>query len=103
MTLKILTGTFILGELIDRGSITNYAIVSRQNTASLTASIGTLGTTAGAFENDKGKVSESLMKIQDSFYYQDFSYVVRVGSAIADWRGSVKKAVHPPVLLCLVR
>ena len=48
-----------------------------------------------AFENDKGKVSESLMKIQDSFYYQDFSYVVRVGSAIADWRGSVKKAVHP--------
>ena len=95
LTLKILTGTFILGELIDRGSITNYAIVSRQNTASLTASIGTLGTTAGAFENDKGKVSESLMKIQDSFYYQDFSYVVRVGSAIADWRGSVKKAVHP--------
>ena len=95
LTLKILTGTFILGELLDRGSITNYAIVSRQNTASLTASIGTLGTTAGAFENDKGKVSESLMKIQDSFYYQDFSYVVRVGSAIADWRGSVKKAVHP--------
>ena len=32
LTLKILTGTFILGELIDRGSITNYAIVSRQNT-----------------------------------------------------------------------
>ena len=46
-------------------------------------------------ENDKGKISESLMKIQDSFYYQDFSYVVRVGAAISDWRGSVKKAVHP--------
>ena len=35
------------------------------------------------------------MKIQDSFYYQDFSYVVRAGAAIADWRGSVKKAIHP--------
>ena len=35
------------------------------------------------------------MKIQDSFYYQDFSYVVRVGVAIADWRGEIKKAVHP--------
>ena len=26
LTLKILTGTFILGELIDRGSITNYCV-----------------------------------------------------------------------------
>ena len=43
------------------------------------------------------------MKIQDSFYYQDFSYVVRVGSAIADWRGSVKKQFTGMVLLCLVR
>ena len=35
------------------------------------------------------------MRIQDSFYYQDFSYVVRVGAAISDWRGEIKKAVHP--------
>jgi len=35
------------------------------------------------------------MKIQDSYYYQDFSYVVRVGAAIASWRSEIKKAVHP--------
>ena len=35
------------------------------------------------------------MRIQDSYYYQDFSYVVKVGAAIADWRAEIKKAVHP--------
>jgi len=86
---------FVAGEVLKRGDVTNYAILSKQSQAELQAQIGTVGTTAGAFDNDKGKISESLMKIQDSFYYQDFSYVVRVGAAIADWRGSVKKAVHP--------
>lgn len=95
LTLTIKSGTFTVGEILRRGSTSNYAILSRKSQASLTAEIGTVGTTAGAYENDKGKVSESLMKIQDSFYYQDFSYVVRAGAAIADWRGSVKKAVHP--------
>ena len=95
LTLTMKTNTFTVGEIIRRGSTSNYAILSKKSQASLTADIGTIGTTAGAYENDKGKVSESLMKIQDSFYYQDFSYVVRAGAAIADWRGSVKKAVHP--------
>ena len=35
------------------------------------------------------------MRIQDSYYYQDFSYVVKVGAAIKDWRAEIKKAVHP--------
>jgi len=89
------TNTFNVGEILRRGSTSNYAILAKKSQATLAATIGTVGTTAGAYENDKGKVSESLMKIQDSFYYQDFSYVVRAGAAIADWRGSVKKAVHP--------
>ena len=95
LTLTMKTNSFNVGEIIRRGSVSNYAILAKKSQATMTADIGTVGTTAGAFENDKGKVSESLMKIQDSFYYQDFSYVVRAGAAIADWRGSVKKAVHP--------
>ena len=95
LTLTMKTNSFNVGEVIRRGSVSNYAILAKKSQATMTAEIGTLGTTAGAYENDKGKVSESLMKIQDSFYYQDFSYVVRASAAIADWRGSVKKAVHP--------
>ena len=34
-------------------------------------------------------------KIQDSLYYQDFSYVVKVSESINNWRDSIKRAVHP--------
>jgi hypothetical protein len=34
------------------------------------------------------------MKIQDSLYYQDFSYVIKVGRSINDWRDSFKKTMH---------
>jgi hypothetical protein len=34
------------------------------------------------------------MRIQDSLYYQDFSYVIKVGRVINDWRDSFKKTMH---------
>ena len=95
LTVKMTASTFQVGEPLTRGSTTNYANVAKFSRSILNSTVGTKGTTAGAYDSDKGKVSESLMKIQDSYYYQDFSYVVKVGAAIKDWRGSVKKAVHP--------
>jgi hypothetical protein len=95
LTVRTTLGTFQRGEILTRGVSTNYAYVSETAQATLTGTIGVVGTTAGSFANDKGKISESLMKIQDSYYYQDFSYVVRVGSAIASWRAEIKKSVHP--------
>ena len=34
------------------------------------------------------------MKVQDSKYYQDFSYVLKVGKSINDWRDAFKKTMH---------
>jgi hypothetical protein len=34
------------------------------------------------------------MKIQDSLLYQDFSYIIKVGRSINDWRDSFKKTMH---------
>jgi hypothetical protein len=95
LTIKITQGTYTKGEVFTRGAASNYAVVAETSQATLSSTIGTVGATAGAFNNDKGKISESLMKIQDSYYYQDFSYVVRVGAAIKDWRAEIKKSVHP--------
>ena len=50
--------------------------------------------TDGEFINDDGKLSESTMKIQDSLYYQDFSYVIKVGQSINVWRDAFKKTMH---------
>ena len=34
-------------------------------------------------------------KIQDSLYYQDYSYVIKVSESINKWRDALKRAVHP--------
>ena len=36
-----------------------------------------------------------LRKIQDSLYYQDYSYVIKVSQSINRWRDALKRAVHP--------
>ena len=33
--------------------------------------------------------------LQDSFYYQKFSYVLRTGSNIADWSNAFTRLIHP--------
>ena len=77
-------------------SITGAAATVFQSTHSeATSRIGTVGQTVGNFVNDQGKVSESEMKVQDSNYYQDYSYVVRIGQSINEWRESVRRSVHP--------
>ena len=57
--------------------------------------IGTVGTQVGQFVTDRGKVSVDTMRIQDSFFYQDYSYVVRIGESINIWRDSLRRSVHP--------
>ena len=52
--------------------------------------VGVVIDTDGVYLNEDGHVSESTMKVQDSLYYQDFSYVIKVGRAIVDWRNHLK-------------
>ena len=49
----------------------------------------------GGYLNADGFVSESSKKIQDSRFYQDFSYVVQVGQSIDQYKDAVKKLLHP--------
>lgn len=71
------------------------AEVHFSGTGTAITEVGTIGTTVGDFVGDRGKISNDSMKLQDSYYYQDFSYVVRIGQSINEWRNSVRKAVHP--------
>ena len=71
------------------------ATVVQSNSATGDVEIGTIGTTVGAFQSDRGKISVESMKVQDSLYYQDYSYVVRVGQSINEWRDSIRRSVHP--------
>lgn len=57
--------------------------------------IGAIGRTLGKFVNADGKISESSKKIQDSLFYQEYSYVIKVGQSIDKYRDAVKKLLHP--------
>ncbi len=94
--LKILStaDSFIAGETITAsGGAT--AIIDSFTPTSITATIGATANTFGRYVNQDGWLSERTKRIQDSFYYQDFSYVVKTASSIINWRNDVINAVHP--------
>ena len=89
------------GEFETYQTITNSAgatakiISGSGNHAEATGVIGALSRTLGKFINADGKVSESSKKIQDSLFYQEYSYVIKVGQSIDKYRDAVKKLLHP--------
>ena len=56
--------------------------------------VASVVTTDGAFLNEDGWVSEDTMKVQDSLKFQDYSYIIRVGRSINEWRDSYIKTLH---------
>jgi len=71
------------------------AIVVKSNNLTGTTAINTRIQTAGKYIAEDGHLSELTKKIQDSLYYQDFSYVIKVSESITKWRDAIKKATHP--------
>jgi hypothetical protein len=70
------------------------ATIAKVDGATSTVTVTAVADTAGVFVNQDGWISEDAMRIQDSLYYQDFSYVIKVGRTINDWRDSFKKTMH---------
>ena len=98
-TAPLLKYTATTSELVESDTITTSgnitAVVAKTDPLTGTATIGAQITTAGAYINQDGHLSEGSKKIQDSLYYQDYSYVIRVAQSINKWRDALKRAVHP--------
>lgn len=95
LVLTNVDGTFLVGQTITGNTSGETATVVLANQAELTATVGTTVTSSGEFVNVDGHVSELTKKIQDSLYYQDYSYVIKVGEAITSWRDDLKRSIHP--------
>ena len=93
LKLKDVVNSFDLDETIT-STAGGSATLTRLDVASATVDVVSVADTDGKFLNEDGFVSESTMKIQDSLYYQDFSYVLKVGQSINNWRDSFKKTMH---------
>jgi len=94
LTLSDTTGTFLSGSTITGNDSGATASVEITDPASASATVSSTANTPGAFLNEDGFLSETTMRIQDSLYYQDFSYVLKVGRTINDWRDSFKQTMH---------
>ncbi len=89
-TLKLVNGGF------------HYQIVPTLDFSSLGDGTATGVATIGSYENeantrwlgDDGQLSAANY-IQDSRYYQAFSYEIKAGNTIDKWRDYVKRIVHP--------
>ena len=93
LKVRDLTTNFVLNETITSTS-SGTATITRLDIASATIAVVPVADTDGKFLNEDGYISEQTMKVQDSKYYQDFSYVLKVGQSINDWRDSFKKTMH---------
>ena len=94
IVVKDATGEFLIDTTITGASSEITATVMKNDLATATITVNAVVDTAGSYINEDGHLSETTMKIQDSLYYQDFSYVIKVGRSINDWRDSFKKTMH---------
>ncbi|AIX14473.1 structural protein [Synechococcus phage S-MbCM6] len=86
---------FSVGEKVTGVISKSAGVISDLNIASGVLEIGPITKTTGQFIDDVGKPSEIIQKIQDSYYYQDFSYAVKSSVSINDWKNILIKNVHP--------
>ena len=71
------------------------ATIVKSNIAEITSSVALIQTDLGSYVNIQSLVGEDLNRIQDSYYYQDYSYEFQVGVSFSDYLKELQKAVHP--------
>jgi len=89
------TNTFDEDDILTGSSSGAVATVIQNERATATITTGSVGQLKGQHSDTTGFLSADEMRIQDSYYYQDFSYVVKIGEGINSWRNSIKRATHP--------
>ena len=87
--------TLTIGDTITGATSGASGVIQRYDKATITATVDTTATTSGRYINEDGHASENAQKIQDSKLYQDYSYIVKIGKSINEWRDAFKKTVHP--------
>jgi hypothetical protein len=78
---------------IDYSTATANASSVGDGNANLTPIISGIGVSEGNWLDDDGKVSFKIL--QDSYYYQDYSYVIKSGLTVEKYIDTIKKSIHP--------
>ena len=85
--------TLIGDTITDSGGASGTII--KVDTANITPTVGVESELSGFYRNTDHHISDGVIRLQDSFFYQDFSYEIRLGEAIENYITELRKAVHP--------
>jgi len=94
LVVEKITGEFRPNEKIYNG-LGAVANVLLNGQADARASIGGVSDTTGNFINDQSMLSETYSVIQDSYYYQWFSYNIQSPISQANYSTFVNDIIHP--------
>jgi hypothetical protein len=56
---------------------------------------GNWNNTTSSYNTVESHLDEATMVLQDDYYYQIYSYLIKSGSSIVDWGDTFRKVVHP--------
>lgn len=88
------TDDFTVGDTITDVSGVS-AVIASDETASGSAIVGYLGKRLPSYLDESGRVSNPSNYLHDNYYYQDFSYVVKINESVDKWRSLLKNSIHP--------
>mgnify|MGYP001201813471 CR=1 FL=1 len=86
---------FSLRDVVITDSGGASATIVTADIATGTTSVAVTSTSTAAYANIQNRLGEDLIRIQDSYYYQDYSYEVQIGASFSTYVNELKKAVHP--------
>ena len=94
LTLKDVKGIFNDGDYVTTSDSKNFYI-GKINPCTARGKLQGEAKLDGNYLNDKGFPSASSQKIHDSYQYQDYSYIIKVGRGIDNYRSLVKSLLSP--------
>ena len=94
VTLKDVKGIFNDGDYCTTSDSKNF-IIGKINPCTARGKLAGTALYDGNYLNDIGFPSVTSMRIHDSHQYQDFSYKIKVGKSINDYRSLVKSLLSP--------
>jgi hypothetical protein len=73
----------------------SFAVVKSVFVTEFNTEISSFYDNIGYYTSDRGRVSTQNQRLTDSFFYQDYSYVVKSKTSIEQWRDLIKSTTHP--------
>ncbi|SVD29929.1 uncharacterized protein METZ01_LOCUS382783, partial [marine metagenome] len=94
LTYSNLVGQFYENEIVSYNNVDEFKVV-KSNPYSARGKYAGEGIMQEQLLGDKSTLSADAANIQDGWFYQTHSYVVKVGESINSWRSVLKDLLHP--------